>query len=85
MLWTVLSESQNLLCCQFLPRFETEVLSHCQLSGADPHAHPFRRLTLKPPRRWLQSLSTSLRSPGVSWVTAMCDVMFASTEDPLRN
>lgn len=46
--------------------------------------HPFRRLTLMPPYRFLQSLMTNLRSPGVSCVKAMWDVMFVSTEDPLR-
>ena len=49
-----------------------------------PHTHPFRRLTVKPPSVLLQSLTASLRSPGVSWVSATWEVMFVSTEDPLR-
>lgn len=55
-----------------------------QHSTGECGAHPFRRVTLKPPSRFLQSFITSRRSPGLPCVSAMWDVMFVSSEDPLR-
>lgn len=55
-----------------------------QHSTSECGTHPFRRVTLKPPSRFLQSFITSLRSPGLSCVSAMWDVMLVSSKDPLR-
>lgn len=67
------------------PACDGSVLAnHLRASMSSCHTHPFRSLTLKSPSRLLQSLIINLRSPGVSWISAMCDVMFVSTEDPLR-